>query len=148
TSWWDDEAFAYIPDQSGEYGYPTGNLSYFDKDRLIIHITAGSDSLGWLNGANGNSAHYLTWPDGSPRAQLLPERVAAWAAGNQEYNERGIQLEHEKRHITDPWSDEEYRNLAKIAARIIQRNPLIKPDREHVIGHSEVPDPNNPGRFG
>lgn len=148
TSWWDDEAFAYIPDQSGEYGYPAGNLAYYDKDRLIIHITEGSDSLGWLNGANGNSAHYLTWPDGSPRAQLLPERVAAWAAGNRAYNERGIQLEHEKRYIDAPWSDEEYRNLAKIAARIIKRNPLIKPDREHIIGHSEVPDPNRPGRFG
>lgn len=147
-SWLDDQAFEYIPDWSGEYGYPKGSRQETEKSALIMHITAGTDSLGWLNGPNGSSAHYLTWPDGSPRAQLLPERWAAWTAGNREYNERGINLEHEKRRLSDAWTDEEYRSLAAIAARIIQRNPAIKPDREHVIGHNEVPDPIHPGRFG
>ena len=149
-SWWDDPEIEFVPDRSGEYGYGKGSWGRNSRevDLLILHITAGVDSLGWLNGPNGNSAHYLTWPDGSPRAQLLPERDAAWTAGNREYNERGINVEHEKLRLTDAWSDEEYRRLARLAARIIRRNPGIKPDRAHVIGHNEVPDPVHPGRYG
>ena len=77
----------------------------------------------WLTGPQGNSAHYLTWPDGSPRAQLLPERDAAWAAGNREYILRSINVEHEKLRLSDPWTDEEYRNLARLSARIVRRTP-------------------------
>ncbi|CAN5605049.1 hypothetical protein BH23CHL2_BH23CHL2_25190 [soil metagenome] len=149
-SWWDDPEIEFVPDRSGEYGYGKGSWGRngHEIDLLIIHITAGVDSLGWLNGPNGNSAHYLTWPDGSPRAQLLPERDAAWTAGNREYNLRSINVEHEKLRLTDVWSDEEYRRLAWLAARIIRRNPGITPDRAHVIGHNEVPDPVHPGRYG
>ncbi len=157
-TWWDDPEIEFVPDRSGEYGYgppqrePSTPGSWgrdgHDVDLLILHITAGVDSLGWLNGPNGNSAHYLTWPDGSPRAQLLPERDAAWAAGNRDYNLRAINVEHEKLRLSDPWSEAEYRGLARLAARIIRRNPGILPDREHIIGHNEVPDPVHPGRFG
>ncbi len=149
-SWWDDLEIEYVPDWSGEYGYGKGSWGRNGQaiDRLILHITAGVDSLGWLNGPNGSSAHYLTWPDGSLRAQLLPERDAAWTAGNREYNLRSINVEHEKLRLSDPWSEEEYRQLARLAARIIERNQAILPDRAHIIGHSEVPDPNHPGRFG
>ena len=149
-TWWDDPEIEFIPDWSGEYGFGKSNWGRngHDVDLLILHITAGVDSLGWLNGPHGNSAHYLTWPDGSVRAQLLPERDAAWAAGNREYNLRGINLEHEKLRLSDPWTEEEYRRLARLAARIIRRNPGILPDRAHVIGHNEVPDPVHPGRYG
>lgn len=149
-TWWDDPEIAFVPDRSGEYGYGKGGWGRNGQevDLLILHITAGVDSLGWLNGPNGNSAHYLTWPDGTPRAQLLPERDAAWAAGNREYNLRGINVEHEKLRLTDPWTEGEYRNLARLVARIVRRNPGILPDREHVIGHNEVPDPVHPERFG
>ena len=149
-SWWDDPEFEFIPDRSGEYGYGRGSWGRngHEIDLLILHITIGVDSLGWLNGPNGNSAHYLTWPDGTPRAQLIPERDAAWAAGNREYNLRGINVEHEKLRLSDPWTEEEYRGLARLSARIIGRNPGILPDRDHIIGHNEVPDPVHPGRFG
>lgn len=149
-TWWDDPEIEFVPDRSGEYGYGNGawGRNGREVDLLILHITAGVDSLEWLNGPNGNSAHYLTWPDGSPRAQLLPERDAAWAAGNREYNLRGINIEHEKLRLSDPWTEKEYRGLAWLAARILRRNSGILPDRAHVIGHNEVPDPVHPGRYG
>lgn len=155
-TWWDDPEIEFIPELHGEHGYPRGRWGRVDAetgrryevDLLILHITIGHDSLAWLNGPHESSAHYLTWPDGRARAQLLPERDAAWTAGNREYNLRSINIEHEKRWLDDPWSEEEYRNLAWLAARIIRRNPGIKPDRRHIIGHSEVPDPHYPSRFG
>jgi hypothetical protein len=160
STWWDDPEFEFVPERHGEYGYGRGSWGRvpsgrdadsgrrYEVDLLILHITAGVDSLPWLSGPHGNSAHYLTWPDGRPRAQLLPERDAAWAAGNREYNLRSINVEHEKLRLSDPWTDEEYRRLAWLSARIIRRNPAIVPDRAHVIGHNEVPDPVHPGRFG
>ena len=148
-SWWDDPEIVYIPELGGEFGYPKGSRERpAEPDLLILHITAGVDSLGWLNGPNGSSAHYLTWPDGSPRAQLVPEAWAAWTAGNGEYNRRGINVEHEKLRIDSEWTDVEYRGLAWLSARIIRRNPGILVDRSHIIGHNEVPDPVHPGRFG
>ena len=148
-TWWDDPEFEFIPGRHGEYGYPAGSWERGrEVDMIIMHITAGTDSLAWLVGPNGSSAHYLTYRDGRPRAQIIPEAWAAWTAGNREYNQRSINIEHEKLRLADPWSPEEYQQLAWLAARIIRRNPGIKVDRQHIIGHSEVPDPIHPGRFG
>lgn len=145
----DDGAFLWIPDTS-EFGYPQGThgRNGVKVDRLIIHITVGNDSLAWLNGNHGSSAHYLTWKDGSPRAQMVREADAAWTAGNREFNLRGINFEHEHDSVNTPFTDEEYQNIAESCARIVLRNPGILVDRTHVIGHAEVPDPNNPGKFG
>lgn len=149
-SWLDDPEHEYLPELMGEFGYPanTKGRNGREIDLFILHITIGNDSVDYLRGPAGNSAHYISWKNGAPRAQLLAERDAAWAAGNREYNERGIQYEHEKRYVDDPWTPEMYENLARSTARIISKHPKILLDRQHIIGHNEVPDPNNPGRFG
>jgi hypothetical protein len=158
--------FTWVPDLSGEIGYPPGTTGRrdptsgitYEPDVLVVHITEGTDSLGWLNGKNGNSAHLLTWPNGAPRTQMVDIRNAAWAAGSRLYNLRGIQLEHEKkRAVADKksgWSQEEYNNLALIAADVIRACPRIVPEyvgksgKPGIMGHYDVPDPDGTGWGG
>lgn len=151
----DDPRFAWVPDVS-EYGYPKGNRQRAHPIELaIVHITAGVDSLGHLTGNNGSSAHYLTDRSFRPRVQMVPEAWAAWTAGNREYNERGINWEFEVRAHT-PISDEQLRNAADtMRPRLIANNiPFVYLGRNAplgtrgIIGHADVPDPDDPGKWG
>jgi len=152
----DDERFAWVPD-TREFGYPsagTRGRSGKPIDYLIIHVTEGTNSLGWLTGNNGSSAHYLTHRDATPRAQMVREADAAWTAGNRDYNERGINVEFE-RFARDPWTDAEYRNAAATCYPILARHniPIVALGRNHasrrgIIGHEHVPDPDGSGWGG
>lgn len=151
----DDERFAWVPD-TREFGYPQGTRGRNGRavDYLIIHVTEGTNSLGWLTGNNGSSAHYLTNRDATPRAQMVREADAAWTAGSREYNERGINVEFE-RFARDPWTDAEYRNAAATCYPILQRHniPMVALGRNHasrrgIIGHEHVPDPDGSGWGG
>lgn len=138
--------FAWVPETAGEYGYPQGThgRNGVAIDRLIIHCTIGTDSLGHLTGGNGNSVHLLDNRDGTPRAQMVLLEDAAWGAGNRAYNLRGVNYEHEctGAEMRNPayWTDAIIGNMAKNCAAILRLCPNILPDREHVIGHGEVPD--------
>lgn len=149
-SWLDAPGVPYWPELAGEFGYPplAPDRGTHDIDQLIIHTTEGTDSFGWLRGANRNSVHYLSHPNsGRPRAQLLDERLAGWTAGNELFNQRSIQYEIEG-FAHRGFAPHVYREAAEFCATIIERHPAILPDRHHVIGHNEVPDPNNLGRYG
>lgn len=153
---WIDEApmaaqipgFAWVPETAGEFGYPQGTRGRngVAVDRLIIHCTIGTDSLAWLTGAHGNSIHFLDNRDGTARAQMLPIADAAWGAGNRAYNLRAVHYEHEctGTEMLNPayWTDSIINNMARNCAAILRHPECagITPDREHVIGHVEVPD--------
>jgi hypothetical protein len=145
--------FLWKGEACGEFGYPDGAHGRNGKtiDRLIIHYTDGNDSADWLIGCHGNSAHFLTEKDGTPRYQMVALQDAAWAAGHKEYNLRGVQLEIERtRAEAKTWPDALIDNVARIAADICKAVPTILPDRTHIIGHAEVPPPNDhtdPGGF-
>lgn len=143
----DDGRFAWVPDTT-EFGYPQGRRGRNGKpiDYLIVHITEGTDSLKWLTGNHGSSAHYLTNRDATPRAQMVAEADAAWTAGNREYNERGINIEFE-RFARDVWTDAEYRNAAETVWPIMKWHniPIQFPGRDSagkrgILGHEHVPD--------
>jgi len=152
----DDPRFNWVPDTK-EFGYPTAGTrgrSGRPIDLLIVHVTEGTDSLGWLNGGNGSSAHYLTNRDATPRAQMVREADAAWTAGSREYNERGISIEFE-RFAREAWTGTEYRNAAATVYPILKRNniPLAYLGRNNatgrgIIGHEHVPDPDGSGWGG
>ena len=78
---------------------------------------------------------------------MVPDRDIAWHAGNWAYNESSIGIEHAGFTNVTHFPDAEYRGSAKLAAWIADTF-LITPDRSHVIGHSQVPDPNHPGEWG
>jgi hypothetical protein len=120
-------------------------------DFIVIHDTEDlsySQTIQEFQNPNfGASAHYVVSSAGQV-TQMVLEKDIAWHAGNWDYNTRSIGIEHEGfANVPNSYTLGEYQGSAQVAASICSRwgVPL---DRSHVIGHSEVPDPNNPGKFG
>ena len=117
--------------------------------RIVIHVAEGgwASTYGWFRNARAEaSANYVVSSTGRV-AQMVPDRDIAWHAGNWAYNESSVGIEHAGYTNLTHFSDAEYRGSAKLAA-FIADTFLITPDRSHVIGHSQVPDPNHPGEWG
>ena len=114
-------------------------------DYIIIHYTAISYErtlVAFNNPNSGVSAHYVVRGDGHI-AQLVGEADTAWHAGNYDYNLHAIGIEFEKDPVTNPdFTEAQYEAGAALACAISARHG-IPLDREHVIGHSEVPWPND-----
>ncbi|MFD5795196.1 N-acetylmuramoyl-L-alanine amidase [Streptomyces diastatochromogenes] len=119
-------------------------------DRVVIHVTQGgyaSAVKAFQDPGHGAAAHYIVRKDGRI-TQLIRELDVAFHAGNREYNERSVGIEHEG-FVEDPssFTDAMYAASARLTAAICGRYG-IPVDREHVIGHVEVPgtDHTDPGR--
>ncbi|MFE1880650.1 N-acetylmuramoyl-L-alanine amidase [Streptomyces diastatochromogenes] len=119
-------------------------------DRVVIHVTQGGYASAvkvFQDPGHGAAAHYIVRKDGRI-TQLIRELDVAFHAGNREYNERSVGIEHEG-FVEDPSSFTEamYAASARLTAAICGRYG-IPVDREHVIGHVEVPgtDHTDPGR--
>ncbi|MFF8729607.1 N-acetylmuramoyl-L-alanine amidase [Streptomyces sp. NPDC015171] len=120
-------------------------------DRIVIHVTQGGyDSAVkvFQDPAHGAAAHYIVREDGRI-TQLIRELDVAFHAGNREYNERSVGIEHEG-FVEDAasFTDAMYAASARLTAAICRRYG-IPADREHIIGHVQVPgtDHTDPGRF-
>lgn len=117
---------------------------------IILHTTEGSydSALGWLRNPKAQaSCTYLASADGSRVAQLVREADTSWGAGNLDYNQRGVNIEQEGHAAKGGFSDGLYQTVGALVGRIAQRHN-IPLDRAHVIGHMDVPDPNNPALEG
>ncbi|GAA4076699.1 N-acetylmuramoyl-L-alanine amidase [Streptomyces shaanxiensis] len=118
-------------------------------DMVIIHVTQGSFASAvkvFQDPEHGAAAHYIVRKDGHI-TQMIRELDVAYHAGNRDYNERSIGIEHEG-FVDRPQdlTDEMYEASARLTARICARYD-IPVDREHIIGHVEVPgtDHTDPG---
>jgi hypothetical protein len=79
--------------------------------------------------------------------QLVPVKDVAWHAGNAWWNLHSIGIEHEGWAGRGRYTVAEYRASAQLAAYLAHRWG-IPIDRQHIIGHAEVPNPSRPGHFG
>jgi N-acetyl-anhydromuramyl-L-alanine amidase AmpD len=137
---------------SGENRTPAQRPDEYPIDRVIIHVTqqsyAGTLSI-FENPKKRVSAHYLVRSADGHVAQCVREYDVAWHAGNWDYNTRSIGIEHEG-WVDKPeyFTDALYRESARLTASICERYGIPK-DREHVIGHVEVPgtDHTDPGKY-
>jgi N-acetyl-anhydromuramyl-L-alanine amidase AmpD len=119
-------------------------------DRIVVHTTEGSfwGSIRWLrNPRSRGSAHFVVSQQGEI-VQLVSTRQVAWHAGNRRTNVRSIGIEHEgwafrKGTLTDA----QYDASARLTAYLVRRFG-IPIDREHIIGHNEVPHPFDPTKRG
>lgn len=121
----------------------------FRIDRVIIHVTQGSfDSAVrvFQNPAHRAATHYIVGQDGRV-VQMIRELDVAYQAGNRSFNERAVGIEHEgfvdrPKDLTKAM----YESSARLTASICARYD-IPIDREHIIGHVEVPgtDHTDPG---
>ena len=122
----------------------------YPVDGIVIHDIEGSaaDAIKtFQNRTRFASAHYVISYAGQVW-QMVLEKDVAWHAGNWDYNTRTIGIEHEGFAWTPGlYTTAEYKASAQLAASICSRWG-VPMDRSHVIGHSDVPDPFNPGLFG
>ena len=140
---------SWVPADPANYSY--GNRPHdHPVDMIIIHDTEGSYESAiaeFQDPTFAASADYVVSDQGDI-TQMVQEHDIAWHAGNWDYNTRAIGIEHEGFAWTPGYyTTAMYQASAHLAASICSRWG-VPMDRNHVIGHDEVPDPNNPGLFG
>ncbi|KOG52261.1 N-acetylmuramoyl-L-alanine amidase [Streptomyces griseoflavus] len=118
-------------------------------DRVVIHVVQGgyTDALRvFQSPTHGAAAHYVVRKDGVV-AQTVRELDVAYHAGNRAYNERSIGIEHEG-FVDRPesFTPAMYASSARLTAGICRRYGFPA-DRQHIVGHVEVPgtDHTDPG---
>jgi hypothetical protein len=139
----------WVPADPANYSV-SNRPHYYPVQMIIIHDTEGSYATAiqdFQDPTWAASAHYVV-SDHGDITQMVREKDIAWHAGNWDYNTRAIGIEHEGyAWICCYYTDAMYDASARLAASICSRWG-VPMDRTHVIGHNEVPDPNNPGLFG
>lgn len=119
---------------------------------VVVHTMEGSysGSISWFqNSSAGASAHYMVRSSDGEITQMVDEQDIAWHAGHWETNSNSIGIEHEG-YVSDPgtwYTDAMYRSSAALVKDICDRYGIPK-DRDHIIGHNEVPGCSNPNGGG
>ena len=118
-------------------------------DRVVVHVTQGDFGSAvkvFQDPGHRAAAHYIVGKDGRV-TQMVRELDVAYHAGNRSYNERSVGIEHEG-FVDRPkdFTDAMYAASARLTAAVCRRYG-IPVDREHIIGHVEVPgtDHTDPG---
>ena len=117
---------------------------------IVIHVTEGGflGTVSWLRDPRAHaSANFVVSRTGRVQ-ELVPLHDIAWHSGNWAVNEQSIGIENVG--FTDDasgFTTSEYRATARLAA-VVARRSLIPIDRQHIIGHYQVPDPNDPAQGG
>ncbi|TJZ46122.1 N-acetylmuramoyl-L-alanine amidase [Streptomyces piniterrae] len=121
----------------------------YEIDRVVIHVVQGSYATAlkvFQDPDHEAAAHYVIRKDGHV-AQLIRELDVAFHAGDRGYNERSVGIEHEG-FVDRPesFTDAMYASSARLTAGICLRYGFPA-DREHIVGHVEVPgtDHTDPG---
>lgn len=139
--------------------YPANSANYTPAsrpisgqiDKIIIHMTQGSwsSALNWFQDpAAQASAHYTIRSWDGFLGQSVYEKDIAWHAGNWYYNQTSIGIEHEGFVSNPAWFTEAlYDSSAWLSAYLCNKYG-IPVDRDHIISHSEIPDPFDPGQYG
>jgi uncharacterized repeat protein (TIGR02543 family) len=136
--------------------YEVANRSSSDVRWIVIHTTEGTTATAvqrFQNPAELVSAHYIISRDGSI-IQLVKNKDIAFAAGNYAYNQKCINIEHE-RYGTSNCTEVQLAASANLVKWLLQRYnvSLVVPSgimpadpsaASGIIGHIQVPDPYNP----
>ena len=130
----------------------TRNPAY-KVDRIVIHTMEGtlSGTVAWFKRAGRSvptAAHYCIGQNGDI-VQMVPDEKKAIHAGSKTqagWNDRSIGIEHEGHAADTHWPDALLESSAKVAA-VMCRKFGIPVDREHIVGHVEIPgvDHHDPG---
>jgi N-acetyl-anhydromuramyl-L-alanine amidase AmpD len=141
---------AWVPASSSNFT-ASSRPSVYIPNRIVIHVTQGSyaGAIGYFQNPSAQaSAHYVMRSSDGAATQSVRERDVAWHAGNWDYNTKSFGIEHEGFVDNPSWfTDAMYRASAQLAASQV-RKYSIPVDRQHIIGHNEVPDPLNPALTG
>ncbi|MGW6461750.1 N-acetylmuramoyl-L-alanine amidase [Streptomyces sp. NPDC055078] len=131
----------WMPATSANYTAADRPSSY-RIDRVVIHVTQETfpDTVAiFQNPDRQVSAHYVVRSSDGRIAQCVRERNVGWHAGNWDYNTRSVGIEHEG-WVDRPeyFTDALYERSAALTASVCERYAIPR-DRDHIIGHHEVP---------
>ncbi|WP_415951621.1 N-acetylmuramoyl-L-alanine amidase [Streptomyces sp. KLOTTS4A1] len=111
-------------------------------DRIVVHVTQGSYASAikvFRDPAHAAAAHYVIRAEDGEITQMARELDVAYHAGNRSYNERSVGIEHEGFvDRASSFTKVMYESSARLTADICGRYG-IPVDREHIVGHNEVP---------
>ena len=134
----------------GEGNYTKAHRSPRSLERIVVHVTEGAfwGSVSWLKNPRAHASSHFVVSRGGKIVQLVHVSDIAWHAGNWRTNVQSVGIEHEGfTYGPDGFTTAQYRNSAKLTAWLARR-ALMPIDREHIIGHADVPSPNGRGRGG
>ncbi|MES1246414.1 MAG: N-acetylmuramoyl-L-alanine amidase [Actinomycetota bacterium] len=137
-------------DLASSENFTIAHRPYTQIHFIVIHVTEGpfAGTLAWLRDPKAHaSANFVVDRNGHVQ-ELVPLHDIAWHAGNWAVNLHSIGIENVG--YTDAaagFTKAEYIADAKLAA-VVARRALMPIDRQHIIGHSQVPDPNDPLQGG
>ena len=120
-------------------------------DRIVIHAMDGTfnGTIAWFQTPGRpvpTAAHYLVSRAGDI-CQMVPDDRMCFHAGSHtepHWNERSIGIEHEVEETTgahfprNDWTDAMLQASAKVTAAMCRKFG-IPVDRQHILGHVEVP---------
>jgi N-acetyl-anhydromuramyl-L-alanine amidase AmpD len=109
---------------------------------IVIHVTQGSyaSAIDWFQNPRSRvSAHYVIRSSDGEVTQLVREQDIAWHAGNWTYNTQSIGIEHEGFVNDCSWFTEAMYQSSAALTRALAARYAIPLDRQHIIGHVEVP---------
>ena len=133
----------------GEGNFTKSHRQVASIDKIVIHVTEGAfwGTVRWLQSQRAHaSSHYVVGRNGKI-VQLVHLSDIAWHAGNWKVNVQSVGIEHEGfTSGPDGFTNAQYHASARLAAWIARRS-LMPIDRQHFIGHAEVPAPGG-GRGG
>lgn len=132
-------------DVDGDYGnYDLANRPYDgQKIRYIIIHDSEVSYQGTINTFLQQtyvSAHYVIRSSDGQITKMVDPKDVAWQAGNWYMNSHSIGIEHEGYAVEGAtwYSEPMYRASAKLVNYLVKKYE-IPLDREHIIGHEEVP---------
>jgi N-acetyl-anhydromuramyl-L-alanine amidase AmpD len=130
----------------GAESYTNAQRRPVDIRLIVVHVTEGPfwGSISWLKNQRAHaSAHYVVARNGRI-VQIVRQADVAWHAGNWKVNTQSVGIEHAGvTNSPEGFTRAQYRASARLVAWIARASG-IPIDRRHIIGHDEVPDPDDP----
>ncbi|WP_235002081.1 N-acetylmuramoyl-L-alanine amidase [Actinacidiphila paucisporea] len=130
------------PDDFGNYNVSDRPANGEDVRYLVIHDMEGTfdGSIKEFQDPTAYaSAHYLVADDGRV-TQMVQLKDEAWHSANKTVNMHSVGVEHEGWAIkTGDWFTEQEYDSSAVLVKYLAQKFGIPLDREHVIGHDEVP---------
>ncbi|WP_406449244.1 N-acetylmuramoyl-L-alanine amidase [Streptomyces sp. NBC_00876] len=131
--------------KTGTRNYSLGSrpAGGFDIRQIVIHDTEGDYQTSldtFRNSAQGVSTNYLIRASDGLVTQMVENKNLAWHAGNWSLNMHSIGVEHEGFAIkAGKWFTEPQYESSAALVKFLAGKYGIPLDREHIIGHDEVP---------
>ncbi|MEU1303000.1 N-acetylmuramoyl-L-alanine amidase [Streptomyces shenzhenensis] len=115
-------------------------------DSIVIHDTESSyeSAINSFQTPGGGSAHYVIRSSDGAVTQMVPTKDLSFQAGNYSTNMHSIGIEHEGYAAANGtwYTQAQYEASAELVRYLADRFD-IPLDRQHIIGHDNVPGPNS-----